>query len=82
MRVYGRSPEAEKLTSEITVARERLAKLVAERETAVRAVVEGHERVSDTDAELTRVREEHSRTRHRLESLRELDQRLLARAVA
>ena len=70
-----RTAEAERLTSEITVARERLAKLVAERETAVRAVVEGHERVSDTDAELTRVREEHSRTQHRLESLRELDQR-------
>lgn len=70
-----RTTEAEKLTGEITVARDLLAKLVAERETAVRAVVEGHERVSDTDAELSRVREEHSRTQHRLESLRELDQR-------
>jgi len=70
-----RTVEAEKLSGEIATARERLAKLAAERETAVRAVVEGHERVSDTDAELTRVRDEHSRTHHRRESLRELDQR-------
>ena len=70
-----RSAEAENLTSEIAIARERLAKLIAERETALRNVVEGHERVSDTDAERTRVRDQHSRTKHRLESLRELDQR-------
>lgn len=70
-----RTIEAEKLSGEIATARERLGKLVAERETALRAVVEGHERVSDTDAELTRVRDEHSRTHHRRESLRELDQR-------
>jgi chromosome segregation protein len=31
--------------------------------------------VSDTEAELTRVRDEHSRASHRLESLKELDQR-------
>jgi len=70
-----RSAESEKLASEINTARERLARLVAERETALRAVVDGHERVSDIDAELTRVRDEHSRTQHRVESLRELDQR-------
>jgi chromosome segregation protein len=70
-----RTAEAEKLAGEISTARERHGKLVAEREIAVRAVVDGHERVSDTDAELTRIREEHSRTQHRLESLRELDQR-------
>ena len=70
-----RAVEAERLSGEIATARERLAKLIAERETALLAVVEGHERVSDTDAELTRVRDEHSRTHHRLESLRELDQR-------
>jgi chromosome segregation protein len=41
----------------------------------VRAVVEGHERVSDTDAELTRIRDDHSRSLHRLESFKELDDR-------
>src|SRR5205807_2057334 len=46
-----------------------------ERETAVKAVIEGHERVSDTDAEQTRVRDEYSRSLHRLESFKELDQR-------
>jgi chromosome segregation protein len=49
--------------------------LQAEREAAVDAVVRGHEAVSDTEAELTRVRDEHSRASHRLESLKELDQR-------
>ena len=38
-------------------------------------MVQGHEAVSDGDAELTRVRDEYSRTRHRLESLNELDER-------
>src|SRR5439155_8729176 len=47
----------------------------AERVTAVDSVVQGHEAVSDTDAEVTRVRDEYSRTRHRLESLKELDDR-------
>ena len=42
---------------------------------AVDAVVRGHESVSDTEAELTRVRDEYSRASHRLESLKELDQR-------
>ena len=42
---------------------------------AVDAVVRGHEAVSDTEAELTRVRDEHSRASHRLESLKELDHR-------
>ena len=70
-----RTSEAEKLNREITAAREKLARLVAERETAVKAVVEGHERVSDTDAEQLRVRDDYSRALHRLESFKELDQR-------
>ena len=67
--------EADKLDEEIRVAREYIAKLSAERVTAVDAVVQGHEAVSDTDAEVTRVRDEYSRTKHRLESLKELDER-------
>src|SRR5712692_6833450 len=70
-----RSAEAEKLNQEVAATREKLAKLVAEREAAVRAVVEGHERVADSDAEQTRVRDDHSRALHKLESLNELDQR-------
>ena len=38
-------------------------------------MVEGHERVSDTDAEQTRVRDDYSRALHRLESFKELDER-------
>ncbi|MEP6743707.1 MAG: chromosome segregation protein SMC [bacterium] len=60
---------------EINAAREYIAGLNAERERAVDAVVQGHESVSDTEAELTRVRDEHSRSSHRLESLKELDDR-------
>ena len=67
--------EADKLNEEIGVAHAHIAKLQAEREGAVHAVVKGHEAVSDTDAELTRVRDDYSRTKHRLESLEELDQR-------
>lgn len=70
-----RKLEAEKFANELADARSRVAKLHAERETAVDAVVRGHESVSDTEAELTRVRDEHSRASHRLESLKELDQR-------
>jgi chromosome segregation protein len=70
-----RQAEAEAFASEINSAREHIAKLNAERERAVDTVVQGHEAVSDTEAELTRVRDEHSRTRHRLESLKELDDR-------
>src|SRR6266567_1139058 len=70
-----RAAEAEKLTKEIDSARDKLARLVAEREAAVKAVVEGHERVSDTDADQMRVRDDHSRALHRLESFKELDQR-------
>ncbi len=70
-----RKLEAEKYARELGDARARVAKLQAERETAVDAVVRGHEAVSDTEAELTRVRDEHSRASHRLESLKELDQR-------
>ncbi len=70
-----RKLEAEKYARELGDARARVVKLQAEREMAVDAVVRGHEAVSDTEAELTRVRDEHSRASHRLESLKELDQR-------
>ena len=70
-----RASEATKLNEQIVAAREKLARLTTEREAAVRAVVEGHERVSDTDAELTRIRDDHSRSLHRLESFKELDER-------
>ncbi len=70
-----RSAEAEKLNQQILITREKLGRLTAEREAAVRAVIEGHERVSDNDAEQTRVRDDYSRALHRLESFKELDQR-------
>ena len=70
-----RKLEAERFSRELGDARARVTKLQAEREIAVDAVVRGHEAVSDTEAELTRVRDEHSRASHRLESLKELDQR-------
>jgi chromosome segregation protein len=70
-----RSAEAERLNAQILVTREKLGRLTAERESAVKAVIEGHERVSDNDAEQTRVRDDHSRALHRLESFKELDQR-------
>lgn len=70
-----RNAEAVKLNEQITAAREKLSRLMAERAAAVKAVVEGHERVSDSDAELTRVRDDHSRAVHRLESFKELDER-------
>ncbi|HWL72803.1 MAG TPA: hypothetical protein VNQ74_02890, partial [Burkholderiaceae bacterium] len=70
-----RVAEWERFGSEVAAARVHISQLNAERETAVHAVVQGHEAVSDTEAELTRVRDEDSRTRHRLESLKELDQR-------
>src|SRR5215212_4268806 len=70
-----RKLEAERFARELGDSRGRVAKLHAERETAVDAVVRGHEAVSDTEAELTRVRDEYSRASHRLESLKELDHR-------
>ncbi|HEX5834707.1 MAG TPA: AAA family ATPase, partial [Pyrinomonadaceae bacterium] len=70
-----RKLEAEKFARELADARSRVSRLQAEREYAVDAVVRGHEAVSDTEAELTRVRDEYSRASHRLESLKELDQR-------
>jgi chromosome segregation protein len=70
-----RKADAEKLNQDIAAAKEKLARLQAEREAAVKTVVEGHERVSDTDAELLRLRDDHSRTLHKLESLKDLDQR-------
>jgi chromosome segregation protein len=68
-----RVTEAEKLNQEIAQARGNRAKLDAEREAAVHTVIQGHERVSETDAELMRAREEYSRVRHRLDTLMELD---------
>lgn len=70
-----RKLEAERFHRELNDARYRVARLQAERETAVDAVVRGHEAVSDTEAQLTRVRDEYSRASHRLESLKELDHR-------
>jgi chromosome segregation protein len=70
-----RNAQAENLNEQIAVARRKLAGLTSEREAAIRAVVEGHERVSDTDAEQTRVRDDYSRVLHRLESFKELDER-------
>ncbi len=70
-----RAAEAEKLNAEIERAREHLSGLVAEREAAVEKVVQGHEAVSDTEALHARVRDDYSRTRHRLDTLKELDER-------
>ncbi|HEV2828780.1 MAG TPA: chromosome segregation protein SMC [Pyrinomonadaceae bacterium] len=70
-----RKLEADSFSSEINAARAHIATLNAERERAVDAVVQGHEAVSDTEAELSRVRDDYSRTKHRLESLKELDDR-------
>lgn len=70
-----RTAEAEKLNQQIIVTRAKLGRLTTEREAAVKAVIEGHERVSDSDAEQTRVRDDYSRALHRLESFKELDQR-------
>ena len=70
-----RKLEAEHFARELHEARSRVARLQAEREAAVDAVVRGHEAVSDTEAQLTRVRDEYSRASHRLESLKELDHR-------
>jgi chromosome segregation protein len=70
-----REAEAVAFGKEIDTARAHISTLHDERERAVDAVVQGHEFVSDTEAELTRVRDEYSRTKHRLESLKELDDR-------
>ena len=70
-----RQTEADAFSHEINAARDHISTLNAERERAVDAVVQGHEAVSDTEAELTRVRDEYSRTKHKLESLKELDDR-------
>ncbi|HEX8708349.1 MAG TPA: chromosome segregation protein SMC [Pyrinomonadaceae bacterium] len=70
-----RITESETLNREIGVARESLARLIAEREAAVHTVVLGHEAVSEADAELTRARDEFSRVHHRLDTLLELDLR-------
>lgn len=64
-----------KLNAEMDSARLRLSSLTTEREAAVEKVVEGHEAVSDTEADQSRIREGYSRTRHRLDTLKELDDR-------
>ena len=70
-----RVADAAKLNAEITSAQARIVGLTSEREAAVEKVVQGHEAVSDTEADLVRVREEYSRVRHRLDTLKELDDR-------
>lgn len=70
-----RKLDAERFSQELSAVRDQVTRLQAERELAVDTVVQGHEAVSDTEAELTRIRDEHSRASHRLESLKELDQR-------
>jgi chromosome segregation protein len=70
-----RQVEANAFNQEVDAARVHITTLQAERERAVDAVVQGHESVSDTEADLTRIRDEYSRTKHRLESLKELDDR-------
>lgn len=70
-----RKREAEEVSADLSTRREHIAQLQGEREAAVDAVVSGHEAVSDSEAELLRVRDEYSRTKHRLESLKELDDR-------
>lgn len=70
-----RTAEVGLIGRQVLAAREKLDRLTAEREIAVGAVVAGHERVSDTEAEQNRVRNEYSRILHRLESFTELDQR-------
>ncbi|HTG92692.1 MAG TPA: chromosome segregation protein SMC [Pyrinomonadaceae bacterium] len=70
-----RKLEADRFSQELGAVRDQVTRLQTEREFAVDAVVQGHEAVSDTEAELSRVRDEHSRASHRLESLKELDQR-------
>ncbi|HEY0546135.1 MAG TPA: chromosome segregation protein SMC [Pyrinomonadaceae bacterium] len=70
-----RAADAETLNAEIVAAREHLTSLILERETAVEKVVQGHEAVSDTEAEHARIRDDYSRNRHRLDTLKELDER-------
>lgn len=70
-----RAADAETLNAEIAVARARLTGLTVEREQAVHAVVLGHEALSEADAEYERARDGFSRTRHRLDTLLELDSR-------
>jgi chromosome segregation protein len=69
-----RKLEAESLRAS-SATRVRVSQTASRTRIAVDAVCRGHEAVSDTEAELTRVRDEHSRASHRLESLKELDQR-------
>jgi chromosome segregation protein len=70
-----KASEAERLNAEITVGRAHLNGLIGEREAAVGKVIQGHEAVSDAEAEQAQTREEFSATRHRLDTLRELDER-------
>ncbi len=70
-----RIAEAELLREAIRVARERLVSLTAEREAAMQLVADARTLSSTADAESARLRDESSRTKHRLDTLTELDAR-------
>jgi len=68
-----RMAEAETLNAEIEAARARLDSMLAEREAAIIEVTQAREAARKHEAEHTRVRDEAARTRHRLDTLMELD---------
>ncbi|MFN2454054.1 MAG: chromosome segregation protein SMC [Pyrinomonadaceae bacterium] len=68
-----RAAEAESLNAEIEAARQRLAAMSAEREAAVAEVMQARETARAHEAEHERARDEASRTRHRLDTLLELE---------
>lgn len=68
-----RAAEAETLNAEIDTSRQRLAAMMSERESAIAEVMQAREAARAHEAEHTRVRDEAARTRHRLDTLTELD---------
>ncbi|MGI8656878.1 MAG: chromosome segregation protein SMC [Pyrinomonadaceae bacterium] len=68
-----RAAEAETLNAEIETSRQRLAAMISEREAAIAEVTQAREAARAHEAEHTRVRDEAARTRHRLDTLTELD---------
>jgi len=68
-----RAAEAETLNSEIETSRHRLAAMMSEREAAIAEVTQAREAARAYEAEHARVRDEAARTRHRLDTLTELD---------
>lgn len=68
-----RAAEAETLNAEIETSRHRLAALMSEREAAIAEVTQARDAARAHEAEHTRVRDEAARTRHRLDTLTELD---------